>query len=290
MASPEPSLPPVVNPGVIARSLGQPDLRVVDCRFDLDDPDYGAWAFGEGRIPGAAFVDLGYQLSATVVPGRTGRHPLPSVSELEAVLSSLGIGPRSQVVAYDDFGGAFAAWLWWILRWLGHDAVSVLDGGWPAWCRARLPTEEGEPCVVRPTAFVAHPREDRRVDAAEVLARLGDPALCLVDARSPERFRGEVEPRDPVAGCIPGARNAFWKDNLGARARFLSSEELRARFDAVLTGRSARDAIFYCGSGVTGAHDLLAMAHAGLPLARLYAGSWSHWITEPERPIRSRSR
>jgi thiosulfate/3-mercaptopyruvate sulfurtransferase len=278
-------LPSVVSAAWLDARLGRPDLRVVDCRFDLDDPGYGAEAFGRARIPGSVFVDLETQLSAPVEPGRTGRHPLPSVAALEGLLSSLGIGVDTRVVAYDDFDGAFAARLWWTLRWLGHDAVAVLDGGWPAWKRAEGPVERGEPRPPSPARFEAHPRSDRLVTTEELLGRLDDPALCLVDARSGPRFRGEVEPRDPVSGSIPGARNAFWKDNLDEDGRLLAPEILRARFEALFDGTAPEQAVFYCGSGVTGAHDLLALCHAGLGLARLYAGSWSEWITEPGRPI-----
>jgi thiosulfate/3-mercaptopyruvate sulfurtransferase len=278
-------LPPVLPVEHLATLIGHPGLRVVDSRFDLDDAEYGAWCFEESRIPGSVFVALEERLSATVVPGCTGRHPLPSVSDLQAAISGLGIGPHTQVVVYDDFGGGFAARLWWILRWLGHDAVSVLDGGWPAWIRAGLPVEQGEATAVTPAAFEARPRPDLLAGAEEILARLGQPGLCLVDARSPERFRGEHEPRDPVAGTIPGARNAFWRDSLDAHDRFLAPAALRARFEAVLGEHASQDTIVFCGSGVTGAHDVLAMASAGLALPRLYAGSWSEWIADPARPV-----
>lgn len=277
-------LPPVLPVERLATLLGEEEVRVVDCRFDLDDPEYGAWAYGEGHVPGAVFCDIEEQLSAPVVPGRTGRHPLPSVAELEDALGGLGIGPDTRVVVYDDFEGGFAGRLWWILRWLGHDAVSVLDGGFPAWLAAGLPWDEASSMVLAPGSFVARPRPELLVDASEVFARLGLQDLCLVDARSPERHRGVREPRDPVAGCIPGSHNAFWRDNLDDRGRFLAPAALRARFEAVLDGHAPQHAIVYCGSGVTGAHDVLAMAQAGLPLPRLYAGSWSHWITDRTRP------
>ncbi len=280
-----PTLPAVLSPEALASELGAPDLLVVDCRFDLDDPGHGARAFAHSRLPGAVFCDLDTQLSAPVVPGRTGRHPLPPVAALEATMARLGVGPTTRVVAYDDFDGAFAARLWWTLRWLGHDRVSVLDGGWPAWLELGRVVEHGAPTPVAPARFQARALDLLRVGTDELLARLGDPDLCLVDARSPERFRGEVEPRDPVAGRIPGACNAFWKDNLDAAGRFRSPAALRARFEALLDGIPAEAAILYCGSGVTGAHDVLAMAHAGLPLPRLYAGSWSEWICDPGRPI-----
>jgi thiosulfate/3-mercaptopyruvate sulfurtransferase len=278
-------LPPVVSAERLATMLGEPELRIVDCRFDLDDPEYGSWAYDQGRVLGATFVDLGERLSAPVVPGQTGRHPLPTVDQLEATIRGLGIGPRTRVVAYDDFEGGFAARLWWILRWLGHDAVAVLDGGCPAWLAAGLPWDEAGPSALAPGSFVARPRPELLVEADEIIARLGQQDLCLVDARSSERHRGVREPRDPVAGCIPGSRNAFWRDNLDDRGRFLPPATLRARFEAVLGVHAPRDAIFYCGSGVTGAHDLLAVAQAGLPLPRLYWGSWSDWINEPSRPV-----
>jgi len=276
---------PVVSSAWLTARLDDPSVRVVDCRFDLDDLQHGARGFAAARIPGAVRVDLAAQLSATVVPGRTGRHPLPSVADLEATMAQLGIGPDTRVVAYDDFGGAFAARFWWSLRWLGHDAVAVLDGGWPAWCEAGLAMEQGEPRAVAVSRFEARVRPELLVHTDELLARLGDPRLCLVDARSPACFRGEVRPRDPVAGRIPGARNAFWRDNLGPQGGFRSSAQLYARFEAVLGGARPQDTIIYCGSGVTGAHDLLAMAHGCLPMARLYAGSWSEWLLDPTRPV-----
>jgi thiosulfate/3-mercaptopyruvate sulfurtransferase len=280
----------VVSPQWLAPRLHEPGLRVVDCRFDLDDPAHGARVFAAERIPGACFADLEAQLSAPVLPGRTGRHPLPEPAALEALLGGLGIGPDTRVVAYDAFGGGFAARLWWVLRWLGHEAVAVLDGGWPGWLAAGLPVERARACAPPAARFVARPLTDRLVTVTELMERLDDPSLCLVDARSAPRFRGEQEPRDPVAGSIPGARNAFWQDNLDAAGHFEAPARLRARFEALLGEHPADRAVFYCGSGVTGAHDLLAMTHAGLPLARLYAGSWSEWITDPSRPVwRSRS-
>lgn len=285
MSDPAPTLPVVLTAARLAGSLGQPNLRVVDCRFDLDDPDHGAVAFAYSRIPGACYADLERQLSAAAVPGRTGRHPLPGVPEIEATLRALGIGPDTRVVAYDGFDGAFAARLWWLLRWAGHEAVSVLDGGWPAWVGGGFDVDLGAPELPPAGLFVARPRPELLVTADELVSRLGSTNLCLLDARSPERFRGEQEPRDPVAGCIPGARNAFWRDNLDLHGRFLSPARLRARFGTLLGEFPPQEAMFYCGSGVTAAHDALAMAHAGLPLPRLYAGSWSEWITDASRPL-----
>ncbi len=286
METPTPSLPPVLVAEQLAALLGQPGLRVVDCRFDLDDPGHGALAFSYSRIPGACRVDLERQLSAPVVPGRTGRHPLPSVSDLEAVLGTLGIGPDTRVVIYDDFEGGFAARLWWLLRWLGHREVAVLDGGWSAWADPGFPLERGPALPVEPQRFCASPIASMVAGVDEVMARLNDPELCLVDARSPARYRGEQEPRDPVAGRIPGARNAFWRDNLDEDGRFLAPARLRERFLAVLEGQDAGRSVHYCGSGVTGAHNVLAMTRAGLSTPRLYPGSWSEWIVDPSRPVR----
>ncbi len=265
---------------------GDPVWAVVDCRFSLGDPESGRRAYARGHVPGAAYAHLDEDLSAPVVPGRTGRHPLPEVDRLVSKLSAWGVGPGVQVVAYDDAGGAMAARLWWLVGWLGHDDVAVLDGGWPAWIAAGGPVESGPPGARPPGTFVPRIRPERVVSAGEVAAGLaGSGGWTLADARAPERYRGEVEPLDPVAGHIPGALSVPFGRNLGPDGLFRQPEDLRARFQEVLAGADPGSIVHYCGSGVTAAHNVLAMAHAGLGTTRLYPGSWSEWVTDPDRPV-----
>lgn len=270
----------------LAARLQRPKLRVFDCRFALEDRDYGARSFAEEHIPRACFLDLERDLSGEVVPGRTGRHPLPPVNQLLARLQACGLEADSEVVLYDDGPGAFAARAWWLLAWLGkRDGVYLLDGGLRAWRDAGLPLTELKP---EPEAghFTGKPDDSMVVTADQLLQQLDDPQQTLLDARALPRFLGEVEPIDPVAGHIPGAICAPFTDNLDSNSRFLPVEQLRARFSGLLQARPAERVVGYCGSGVTACHNLFAMQLAGLPMARLYPGSWSEWITESDRPIR----
>lgn len=272
----------LISPHELAALLPEPALRIVDCRASLQDPAAGRRAYEQAHLPDAGFADLLQDLSGPITTGATGRHPLPDLGVLVAKLRGWGIGNASQVVVYDDAAGAFAARLWWMLRWLGHDAVAVLDGGFPAWLA------EGRPVTdvvarVAPGDFSPQPRAELVVSSRE-LATPQSVAHKLFDARAPERFRGDVEPIDPVAGHIPGAVNLPFAENL-RHGRFLPAAELRERLAKALDGTAPEQAVVYCGSGVTACHDVLAFAHAGLPLPRLYAGSWSEWITEPARPV-----
>ncbi|MCH9686854.1 MAG: sulfurtransferase [Deltaproteobacteria bacterium] len=260
------------------------DWRVLDCRFVLADPDEGRRTHAAATIPGAAHVDLDADLSGPIVPGTTGRHPLPTREAFVATLGRLGIDGGTQVVAFDDRGGIFAARLWWMMRWVGHEAVAVLDGGLPAWVAAGHALAPGQGATTT-TTFVPSPSTVGVVSAAHVHDGLADASVVLLDARSAPRFRGENESTDPVAGHIPGARSAPCMDNLGAEARFKSASELATRFGDLLGAADPTRAIAYCGSGVTACHDLLAMAHAGMPLPRLFPGSWSEWITDRSRPV-----
>lgn len=269
----------------LAARLDQPGLRILDCRFALEDPAYGALHYEQGHIPGARYADLERDLSGPVQKGVTGRHPLPDPARLVERLRAWGIDDDSQVVLYDDGPGAFAARAWWLLAWLGkRDGVFLLDGGLKAWRAADLPLTAERPAVV-PGHFGGQPDPSLLVDAEALRRRLDDPQLTLIDARALPRFRGEVEPLDPVAGHIPGARCAAFTDNLGADGRFLPREQLRRRFAGLLDGRPAERLVAYCGSGVTACHNLFALSLAGYPLAPLYAGSWSEWLTDPSRPV-----
>jgi thiosulfate/3-mercaptopyruvate sulfurtransferase len=260
------------------------DLAVIDCRFDLMKPDAGLLSYKQGHIPGARYADLNRDLSAPVNPS-TGRHPLPDPATFAATLARLGVRNGVQVIAYDSAAGAFAARLWWMLRAWGHAAVAVLDGGYPAWTGAGGPTVAGEePAAtgpVGPPPIAAWPV----VSTAEVAGLLRDPRRFLVDARAPERFSGSVEPIDPVAGHVPGAENHPFSMNLGSDGRFLPASDLRQRWESRLGGRDPQQLIAMCGSGVTACHNLLGLAVAGLPGAQLYAGSWSEWIRDPQRPV-----
>ncbi|MFQ5495218.1 MAG: sulfurtransferase [Phycisphaerae bacterium] len=267
-----------------ARHLGDPGWILVDCRFQLGEPDRGRRDHEAGHIPGAVYAHLNQDLSGPIIPSRTGRHPLPDVQAATRTFSKWGITDGVQVVVYDDAGGAIAARLWWMLRWLGHDAVAVLDGGWPAWIEGGFPVsaDAAEPA---PQRFTARPRHERVVSTDQVLERLGDPTWRLVDSRIPARYRGELEPIDPVAGRIPGAINAPHGENVGPDGRFLPTQTLRARFHSLVGDTPMGHTVFYCGSGVTAARNILTAVHAGLEEPRLYAGSWSEWITDSNRPI-----
>lgn len=271
----------VISSDQLAQLVSDPQLRLVDCRASLQNPAAGREAYAKAHLPGAVFADLLEDLSGPIVPGQTGRHPLPDLESFVAKLRAWGIGSASQVVVYDDAGGAFAARLWWMLRWLGHDAVAVLDGGFPAWVAEGRPVIDTQTIVPRGD-FAGQPRAEWLVTARE-LATPQSTGHKLFDARAPERFRGDVEPIDPVAGHIPGAENLPFAENL-RDGRFRAPAELRARFAQALGDSTPEQAVVYCGSGVTACHDILAFAHAGLSLPRLYAGSWSEWITDPTRP------
>lgn len=272
-----------VSAAELAAHLDDATWRIFDCRHDLKRPDYGSQAYARGHIPGAQFMNLDRDLSGPA-NGRNGRHPLPEVAAISAKLSGCGVGPGTQVVAYDNEGGIFASRLWWLLRWLGHEQVAVLDGGLAGWKRAKLPLVEELPRIAA-ARFVAKPRGGL-VTADTVLAALGQAERLVIDARSPERFRGENETLDPVGGHIPGAVNRFYFDNLDDDGcYFKSADELREELTELLAGRDPRSVIQQCGSGVTACHNLLAMELAGLSGSELYAGSWSEWCADPARPV-----
>ncbi|TDI69227.1 MAG: sulfurtransferase [Bacteroidetes bacterium] len=268
----------------LSDSLDDPNLVIVDCRFALADAAAGRTEFDALHIVNARYANLDEDLSGPIIPGETGRHPLPSVKTFEETLGRLGIDHSSQVVVYDGFGGAFASRLWWLLQWVGHGRVAVLDGGWQRWIGHEFATTAEQPTYSR-TEFRASIRNEMQVSAEEVEQVLDNPDWRILDARDVERYRGEFEPIDPVSGHIPGALSAPFKENLDAEQCFLSPEILRARFESIVGQIDPEHTISYCGSGVTGAHNALAMKHAGLGMPRLYAGSWSEWITDTSRPI-----
>ena len=265
--------------------LAHPNLCIIDCRFALDDPQYGKRSYEQAHIPGAVYLDLEADLSGPVIPGQTGRHPLPQPEQLVQRLRAAGVSNDSEVVLYDDGPGAFAARAWWLLAWLGkRSGVYLLDGGLKAWCAAGGPMSS-EPAVVAPGNFEGTPDNSLLIDARQLLADLQQPGLTLLDARALPRFLGEQEPIDPVAGHIPGAHCVPFNGNLGEDGRFLSPQALEERFRPLVATASAERLVAYCGSGVTACHNLFALCLAGHPLAKLYAGSWSEWITDPQRPV-----
>ncbi len=273
----------LISTAELASRLDDPRVAIFDVRHDLTKPDrWGEDRFLESHVPQAIFVHLDRDLSAPKT-GRNGRHPLPSPAQCASLFSRLGVDSTKDVVAYDQGGGMFAARLWWMLRWLGHDTAAVLDGGFAKWTAEGRPVT-AEPSVPRPASFAAR-RVGSTVNAFEVLQGLGTHKPLLVDARVPERFRGEIEPLDPVAGHIPGARNRPYGLNLNADGTFKPAEVLRAQFAELLGATAPEHVAHYCGSGVTACHNLLAMEVAGLGGTRLYPGSWSEWCADPTRPV-----
>jgi len=279
----------LIDAATLAAHLDDPDWLVIDTRFDLAQPGWGEADYAEGHIRGAIYAHLDRDLSAKGAAAiNGGRHPLPSREDAAQRFGALGIGDASQVVVYDTMGAMFAGRLWWMLRWLGHDKVAVLDGGWAGWQRYVATRADAaaliEHVVTRraPAAFTLRPALEQLVDADAVRTNIDSAACTLLDARAPDRFRGENEKTDPVAGHIPGARNAFFKDNLDADGRFKPAAVLSERFDALADGKPL---IHQCGSGVTACHNLLAARHAGIETGVLYAGSWSEWIEDRTRPV-----
>jgi thiosulfate/3-mercaptopyruvate sulfurtransferase len=269
----------LISPERLQAALADPHCVVIDCRYDLADTGAGRRAYLEGHIPGAIYAHLHDDLSGPTGAGG-GRHPLPTPARLIEVFSRFGIDGAAQIVAYDDASGSMAARLWWLLRYMGHERVAVLDGGWSAWKGADFATESGPAAGPAPRRFQGEPQRHMLVTVDEVPS-----AGLLIDSREPPRYRGEIEPLDPIAGHIPGARNRYWKSNLDEHGRFRPSAALRRDLQSVFAGRDPAAVTFYCGSGVTACHNLLAAVHAGLAMPRLYAGSWSEWCADPARPV-----
>jgi thiosulfate/3-mercaptopyruvate sulfurtransferase len=278
----------LIDAPALRELTGKLGVVVLDCRADLIDPEAARRAYLAGHIPGARYADLNRDLAGPV-SAHSGRHPLPATQDFAAALGRLGIGNATQVIAYDDAGGAYAARAWWLLRWFGHTPVAVLDGGLKAWTAAGGSLEAGaeKPVAAAPAGgtLLPHTNGAAVISTADIPAFLSDDANLLVDARAAERYSGSVEPIDPVAGHIAGAVNQPFSANLGPDGRFLPAPELRRRWEARLAGRSAARVAVMCGSGVTACHNLLSLEVAGFHGAKLYAGSWSEWIKDRNRPI-----
>jgi thiosulfate/3-mercaptopyruvate sulfurtransferase len=269
----------LVSTEALERELG--GWRIFDCRHDLAQPQLGAEQYREGHLPGALFAHLDRDLSAPK-SGTNGRHPLPSRAQFTAWLGRQGVKASDRVACYDAGSGAMAARLWWMLRWVGHESVTVLDGGLAKWLAEKRPLTRDIPRFAA-TVYPEHAPAMLALEVSEVEKNLE--RLLLLDARSPTRYRGEHEPIDPVAGHIPGALNRYNAENISGQGTFKPAEELRREFEAILRGRSPAEVVHYCGSGVAACHNALAMEVAGLAGSRLYAGSWSEWSADPKRGI-----
>lgn len=273
----------LVSTDVLTARLNDRAWIIVDCRYNLNDEAWGEREYAARHIPGAAYAHLGHDLAGPKT-GTNGRHPLPDPHMLAETFSRLGITSGVQVIAYDQDNGMYASRLWWLLRWLGHDAVAVLDGGLAKWLAEARPTASGRE-QHEPAEFVGAPRGRMTADAVEIASLVGAGGWPLVDARSPERFRGDSEPIDKVGGHIPGAVNLFFQGNLDEHGTFRPPEQLRERVRTSIGDAAPDRIVCYCGSGVTACHNLLALEHAGLSGARLYPGSWSEWSSDPARPV-----
>ena len=273
----------LVSTEQLAPYLSDPNWVVIDCRFTLTNTEAGRKAYAQGHIPGARYAHLDADLSGAK-NGSNGRHPLPDPQDFARILSAWGIDHQTQVVVYDDSFGAIAVRLWWMLRWLGHDAVALLDGGLPTWQREQRAISADAPQVI-PKQFVPNIRDDMRVGADAVLDALRTGSALIVDARAEMRFIGEIEPLDPVAGHVPQAKNLPFDDNLSMAGTLMTAEELRELYGNLLDGKPPQQVIHMCGSGVTACHNILAMEIAGLTGSKLYAGSWSEWVADPAHPV-----
>lgn len=265
--------------------LHDPDWVVIDCRFSLQEASKGREDYLEGHVPGAFYAHLDEDLSAPVIAGKTSRHPMLPVDRMVDLFSSWGIDDKVQVVVYDFKGGGMAVRLWWMLQWLGHEAVALMDGGWAYWKAKNFPQSVEAP-ERQPRHFIARQQEGWTMDADQVAAVCQDPNYRVVDVRNYERYTGQEEPIDPVAGHIPGAINIPFGENVDDDGFFKNPDVLRKKYEeGGLKGMPADHVVFYCGSGVTSCHNVLAMRLAGMGQARIYPGSWSEWITDPNRPV-----
>lgn len=268
----------------LSNNLNNTNWVVVDCRFWNQDQNQAVSEYAQEHIPSAVYAHLDTDLSGPVIPKQTGRHPLPEVEVFAGTLSHWGIDEISQVVVYDEYGGAIAGRLWWMLNWLGHEAVAVLDGGYPAWKQGGHPIQTGE-IKVKKRTFIPNANSGIVVNIDQLLAMRKSSANLIVDSRAEERYRGENETLDHTAGHIPGALNSFYQNNYDEDGLFLSESKLKVKFNSLINETSPDNTVFYCGSGVTANINILAMVHAGLGMPKLYPGSWSEWIADPKRPI-----
>lgn len=275
----------IISTNELFENLSRLDWVLLDCRFDLSNPSWGYQDYLVSHIPGAVYADVNKHLSGTAHP-TSGRHPLPNPTDFASQLNAWGINPSSQVVVYDTSYGAFASRAWFLMKLNGHNNVALLDGGFNKWLREYRPVfsaTHANQSTSFPLPDILH--FELTASAQEILNSLHNPAFSLIDARSKERFSGTVEPIDSIAGHIPGALNRFYGDNLNQDGTLKTPTQLFKEFSALLNGNSAQNAVVYCGSGVTACLHLIALEHAGLYGARLYPGSWSHWIKDPERPV-----
>ena len=273
----------IVSTEQLAQHLDDPDWIIFDCRFSLSNTGAGMLAYQHSHIPGARYVHLDGDMSSPIIP-TSGRHPLPDVKIFAGKLSRWGVDSGKQLVVYDDSFGSMAVKMWWLLRWLGHDNVALLDGNWPMWVKQKLPVTSALPQII-PANFEAHVRNELLVDAVEVDFARRERCSVLIDARPEQRFAGEREPLDKVAGHIPGSMNWVFEENLDFDGTYLPAEELKEAYLKLMHGLKPQQVIHTCGSGVTACHNMLAMEIAGLHGSKLYAGSWSEWITDPSRPV-----
>jgi thiosulfate/3-mercaptopyruvate sulfurtransferase len=273
----------IISADTLEAHLSTPNWVIVDTRFDLANSQWGRQAYDAAHIPGAQFLDLNADLAGPL-NGRNGRHPLPDITIFAATLSAMGIGAGTQVVVYDQGTAMFVARLWWMLRWLGHDAVAVLDGGYAAWEKESRPVNALKPAPTR-AAFAPQVREALRIDCSAVVSGLAQRAHTIIDARGAERYRGDVEPIDAVGGHIPGAKNRPFSKNLDSDGKWRPAAQLRTEFETLLGSASPQHVVHSCGSGVSACANILAMEHAGMQGSQLYAGSWSEWSCDPSRPV-----
>ncbi len=274
----------IIKPAVLSQHLNNPNFRIIDVRSYLDDFSRGKMEFQEAHIPNAIHADLEADLSGLVISGQTSRHPLPSPKDLEEKFSGWGIGPDTQVILYDQSHGGIAARLWWMLQWMGHRACAVLEGGWKIWKELPLPVSNKVNQPER-TQFVGQPQLKWLISAEEVEARLHDPQKTLIDSRASERYHAIYEPIDPIAGHIPSAKNRPFLNNLDEELGWKDPNLLKAEWASIIGDSRPQDLIIYCGSGVTACHNILSLLYAGYDWPKLYAGSWSEWITNSSRPI-----
>ncbi len=274
----------LINASELKQLLPLKDLVIIDCRFSNSDTNSGRNDYTSSHIPNAHYAHLDEDLSGPIIPNITGRHPFPEIEVITQKISRWGISEKTQVIAYDQGHGGIAARLWFILKWLGHEKVAVLNGGWKNWQENGFPVNTNIPNV-SPSIFLPRPNMDRILSVEQIEQNLKHPKFLLVDSRSEERYRGDHEPIDPIAGHIPNAVSAPYAENLDESGLFKSKEALSKRFEKLLKGYALDKTIFYCGSGVTACHNLLALSYIGQDHAKLYPGSWSEWITKIQRPI-----